>query len=121
MKTNPTAQESGWRVSFWFAVSSPLIGALLAFWPRRFFVDDRGNHEHGLSNLDLQCSCRRRLLRFGLFFGSSGARRLWFRHIWSVPNSGVTGRAKIPRMRNRGLLIAERVLRLRMQANCSIQ
>jgi hypothetical protein len=31
MKTNPTAQASGWRVSFWFAVSSPLIGVLLAF------------------------------------------------------------------------------------------
>jgi hypothetical protein len=31
MRTNPTAQESGWRVSFWFAVSSPLIGVLLAF------------------------------------------------------------------------------------------
>ncbi|PYJ41028.1 MAG: hypothetical protein DME80_14435 [Verrucomicrobia bacterium] len=31
MKTNPTAQESGWRVSFWFALSSPLIGVLLAF------------------------------------------------------------------------------------------
>jgi hypothetical protein len=31
MKTNPTAQGFGWRVSFWFAVSSPLIGALLAF------------------------------------------------------------------------------------------
>jgi hypothetical protein len=31
MKTNAIAQESGWRVSFWFAVSSPLIGVLLAF------------------------------------------------------------------------------------------
>ena len=34
MKTNPTAQDSGWRVSFWFAVSSPLIGVLLGL-PRR--------------------------------------------------------------------------------------
>ena len=31
MKTNPTAKESGWRVSFWFAVSSPLLGVLLGF------------------------------------------------------------------------------------------
>jgi hypothetical protein len=31
MKTNPTAQESSWRVSFWFAVSRPLIDVLLAF------------------------------------------------------------------------------------------
>lgn len=31
MKTNPTAEESGLRVSFWFAVSSPLLGVLLAF------------------------------------------------------------------------------------------
>jgi hypothetical protein len=30
MKTNPTAQESGWHISFWFAASSPLIGVLLA-------------------------------------------------------------------------------------------
>jgi hypothetical protein len=29
MKTNPTAKESGWRVSFWFAVSSPLLGVLV--------------------------------------------------------------------------------------------
>jgi hypothetical protein len=29
MKTNATAQESGWRVSFWFAVSSPVLGVLL--------------------------------------------------------------------------------------------
>jgi hypothetical protein len=31
MKTNLTDEESGWRVSFWFAVSSPLLGVLLAF------------------------------------------------------------------------------------------
>ena len=30
MKTNPTARDSGWDVSFWFAVSSPLLGVLLA-------------------------------------------------------------------------------------------
>jgi hypothetical protein len=29
MKTNTISQESGWRVSFWFAVSSPLLGVLL--------------------------------------------------------------------------------------------
>jgi hypothetical protein len=31
MKTNAIAQESGWRVSFWFALSSPLLGVLLGF------------------------------------------------------------------------------------------
>jgi hypothetical protein len=31
VKTNAIDQNSGWRVSFWFAVSSPLIGVLLAF------------------------------------------------------------------------------------------
>ncbi len=39
MKTSPSAQGSGWNVSFWFAVSSP------------FFVDDRGNHEHNDNRL----------------------------------------------------------------------
>jgi hypothetical protein len=29
MKTNPIAQDSGWDFSFWFAVSSPLLGVLL--------------------------------------------------------------------------------------------
>jgi len=29
MKTNATAEQSGLRVSFWFAVSSPLLGVLL--------------------------------------------------------------------------------------------
>jgi len=29
MKTNPSAQGSDWNVSFWFAVSSPLLGVLL--------------------------------------------------------------------------------------------
>ena len=38
MKTDPTAQESGWRVSFWFAVSSPLIGVLLAFFAAAIFL-----------------------------------------------------------------------------------
>ena len=31
MKTNSTARDSGWDVSFWFAVSSPLLGVLLGF------------------------------------------------------------------------------------------
>ena len=31
MKTNSIAQESGWNVSFWFAVLSPLIGVALGF------------------------------------------------------------------------------------------
>jgi hypothetical protein len=29
MKTNASAQDSGWDVSFWFAISSPLLGVLL--------------------------------------------------------------------------------------------
>jgi hypothetical protein len=29
MKTNRTAQDSAWNASFWFAVSSPLLGVLL--------------------------------------------------------------------------------------------
>ena len=29
MKTNFTAKAQAWNVSFWFAVSSPLIGVLL--------------------------------------------------------------------------------------------
>ncbi len=30
MKTNSILQGSGWNMSFWFAVSSPLLGVLLA-------------------------------------------------------------------------------------------
>ncbi|MEY2527889.1 MAG: hypothetical protein QOE73_2660 [Verrucomicrobiota bacterium] len=30
MKTNKTAKDLAWDVSFWFAVSSPLLGVLLA-------------------------------------------------------------------------------------------
>jgi len=30
VNTNLTAQDSGWNVSFWFAVLSPLLGILLA-------------------------------------------------------------------------------------------
>jgi hypothetical protein len=31
MKTKLSNNESGWRVSFWFAVLSPLIGVALGF------------------------------------------------------------------------------------------
>jgi hypothetical protein len=31
MRTNPIVEDSGWNFSFWFAVSSPLLGVLLAF------------------------------------------------------------------------------------------
>jgi len=31
MKTNAIAEESGLRVSFWFAVLSPLIGVAIGF------------------------------------------------------------------------------------------
>ena len=31
MNTNAIAQDSGWDVSFWFAISSPLLGILLGF------------------------------------------------------------------------------------------
>ena len=30
MKTNPITQDSGWDFSFWFTVSSPVLGVLLA-------------------------------------------------------------------------------------------
>jgi hypothetical protein len=30
VNTNLAAQDSGWNVSFWFAVLSPLLGILLA-------------------------------------------------------------------------------------------
>jgi hypothetical protein len=63
MKTNLTAEESGWRVSFWFAISSPLIGVLLAFLAGRFFVDDGGRHELGINHLRLGDSPVR--FRFG--------------------------------------------------------
>jgi hypothetical protein len=31
MKRNPRAKDSGWNVSFWFAVLSPLIGVAIGF------------------------------------------------------------------------------------------
>jgi hypothetical protein len=31
VKTNSTATDSGWNISFWFAVLSPLIGVALGF------------------------------------------------------------------------------------------
>jgi len=30
METNPIAKDSSWNFSFWFAVSSPLLGVLVA-------------------------------------------------------------------------------------------
>jgi hypothetical protein len=30
MSSNRTAQNSGWNLSFWFAVATPLLGVLLA-------------------------------------------------------------------------------------------
>ena len=38
MKTNSIAQESGWNVSFWFAVSSPLLGVLLGILAAAIFL-----------------------------------------------------------------------------------
>jgi hypothetical protein len=31
VKINPTTNDSGWNISFWFAVLSPLIGVALGF------------------------------------------------------------------------------------------
>ena len=31
MKIESTSQDSGWNISFWFAVSSPLLGVLAGF------------------------------------------------------------------------------------------
>ena len=31
MKTNRTAPDLGWEISFWFAVLSPLLGVLTGF------------------------------------------------------------------------------------------
>ena len=31
MKTNRTLQDSGWDLSFWFVVTSPLLGVLFGF------------------------------------------------------------------------------------------
>jgi hypothetical protein len=30
MKRNSTIQDTGWNVSFWFAITSPLFGVLFA-------------------------------------------------------------------------------------------
>jgi hypothetical protein len=38
METNPVAQDSGWDVCFWFAVSSPLLGVLLGFVAAAIFL-----------------------------------------------------------------------------------
>ena len=56
MKTNAIAQDSGWNVSFWFAVSSPLLGVLLGLLAAAIFVDDRRSHEHNTNHLRLDHS-----------------------------------------------------------------
>jgi hypothetical protein len=38
VKTNPSAQGSGWNVSFWFALSSPLLGVLLGLVAAAIFL-----------------------------------------------------------------------------------
>ena len=53
MKTNKTAKGSGWNVSFWFAVSSPLLGVLVGILAAAIFVDDRRRHEHNANHLRL--------------------------------------------------------------------
>jgi len=50
MKTDPSAQGSGWDVSFWFAVSSPLLGVLLAIIALAIFCRWT-SHEHNLDRL----------------------------------------------------------------------
>ena len=53
MKTNPSAQGPGWNVSFWFAVSSPLLGVLVGMLAAAIFVDDGTSHEHNTNHLRL--------------------------------------------------------------------
>ena len=31
MKRNPRSKDSGWNISFWFAVLNPLIGVAIGF------------------------------------------------------------------------------------------
>jgi hypothetical protein len=38
MKRKPTPENSGWNVSFWFAVSSPLLGVLLGILAAAIFA-----------------------------------------------------------------------------------
>ena len=46
-------EQTGWRVSFWFAVSSPVIGILLGILAVAIFVDDRRSREHNTDSLPL--------------------------------------------------------------------
>jgi hypothetical protein len=46
-----TAHDSGWDVSFWFAVSSPLLGVLLALLALQFFTGDRTRYERNPDNI----------------------------------------------------------------------
>jgi len=50
MKRNPTAEDSCWNISFWFAVSSPLLGVLLAFLALAVFCRWR-SHEHNANHI----------------------------------------------------------------------
>jgi len=38
MKRNPSTKDSGWDISFWFAVSSPLLGVLLGVLAAAIFL-----------------------------------------------------------------------------------
>ena len=38
MKRNPSTKDSGWDISFWFAVSSPLLGVLLGLLAAAIFL-----------------------------------------------------------------------------------
>ena len=56
MKTNPIAQDSGWDFSFSLAVSSPLLGVLLAMLALAIFVDDGRSYEHNGDRIRLDHS-----------------------------------------------------------------
>ena len=54
MKTNPSAQGPGWNVSFWFAVSSPLLGVLVGLLAAAIFLSmNRRRHELNTNHLRL--------------------------------------------------------------------
>ena len=54
MKTNPTAEESGWDFYFWFAVSSPLLGVLVGLLAAAIFLSmNRRRHELNTNHLRL--------------------------------------------------------------------
>ena len=63
MKMNSTVKVPDWNISFWFAVSSPLLGVLLGFLVLAIFFDDGGSHEHNANSLCSDHSTVR--VRFG--------------------------------------------------------